>query len=275
MRLREALALAVALALSVAACSRLTFVRPAAKIKPYERTPSPYSARDNEQVKHRLAVQERLQLAVQRLQAGDVAAADRYARQALKDDPKSAGAHTLLALVDQNRGRQESAGEHYRHAAELAPADGGVLNNYGAWLCGNKYPAEALVWFDRALAAPGYASPASALANAGGCALKSGQYERAGRDLRKALELEPGNAYALQAMGESEFRQGRFLEARAFTERRLAAAPASADVLLLARNIENALGDKVAANRYEQRLRTEFPDAAATTTTAPGRASEP
>ncbi|GAB2507950.1 type IV pilus biogenesis/stability protein PilW [Pseudoxanthomonas sangjuensis] len=275
MRLREALVPLLVLALSATACSRLTFIRPASKIERYEPAAPAYSVHDSEQTKRRLAAQERLQLASQRLQAGDIATAERQARLALKRNPDSAGAHTLLAIIEQSRGQQEAAGAHYRQAAELAPADGGVLNNYGAWLCGNGYPAEALVWFDRALAAPNYATPAAALANAGGCALKSGQYERGERDLRKALELDPVNAYALASMAEGEFRQGRYLEARAFTERRLAAAPANADVLQLARNIENALGDRVAASRYEQRLRTEFPDAANTTTNAPGRASEP
>ncbi|HEY4560163.1 MAG TPA: type IV pilus biogenesis/stability protein PilW, partial [Lysobacter sp.] len=46
---------------------------------------------------------------------------------------------------------------------------------------------------------------------------------------------------------------------RAFVERRLAAGPADADTLLLASQIEKSLGDTTAAERYVQRLRTEFP----------------
>ncbi|MET0655236.1 MAG: tetratricopeptide repeat protein, partial [Pseudoxanthomonas sp.] len=122
------------------------------------------------------------------------------------------------------------------------------------------FPAESLVWFDRAISAPGYATPESALANAGGCALKTGQYERADRDLRNALSISPRNAYALASRAESEYRQGRYFEARAFTERRLAAAPASPAVLQLAADIEEKLGDKAAASRYVQRLRAEFPE---------------
>ncbi|MFT3762439.1 MAG: type IV pilus biogenesis/stability protein PilW [Pseudoxanthomonas sp.] len=275
MRLREALALAVALSLAATACSRLTFIRAPSKIERYESKSPTYSVHDSEQTKRRMATRERLQLATQRLQGGDVATAEREAKLVLKDDPNSSGAHTILAVVAQGRGEQKAAGEHYRRAAELAPADGGSLNNYGAWLCGNGYPAEALVWFDRAIAAPGYATPGAALANAGGCALKAGQYERAGRDLRKALEYDPTNAYALASMAESEYRQGRYFEARAFTERRLAAAPANPGVLQLASSIEEALGDKAAASRYAQRLRAEFPDAANTNDNALGGASTP
>ena len=134
------------------------------------------------------------------------------------------------------------------------------MNNYGAWLCTNGSPAEALVWFDRALKDPRYPTPASALANAGGCALKVGQYQRAERDLRSALALDPSNSYALASMAESEYHAGRYFEARAFTERRFAAAFSIQAVLLLAAEIEERLGDRAAASRYVQRLRAEFPD---------------
>ena len=49
---------------------------------------------------------------------------------------------------------------------------------------------------------------------------------RAERDLRRAIELDPSNAVALAALAQREFRAGRCFEARAFSERRLAAAPA-------------------------------------------------
>ena len=53
---------------------------------------------------------------------------------------------------------------------------------------------------------------------------------------------------------------GRAFEARAFSERRLAAAPADRRSLLIASQIEEKLGDTRAAGRYVQRMRAEFPD---------------
>ena len=102
--------------------------------------------------------------------------------------------------------------------------------------------------------------------------MKVGQYERAQRDLQKAIALEPANAFALASMAESEFRHGRYFEARAFSERRLAAAPANPAVLQLAVRIEEKLGDTVAASRYSQRLRAEFPDVV---TANPGETTRP
>jgi type IV pilus assembly protein PilF len=224
-----------------------------------------YDFHDSGEVKARYALQEQLGLAGNRLGSGDLAGAQEHARKALALAPDSVQAHTLLAVIAGRRGDTATAGEYYRRAAELAPNRGDTLNNYGAWLCANGAVAESLQWFARALAAPGYATPASALANAGGCALQIGQRERGVRDLRKALALEPDNAYALEAMARDEAAQAHFFEARAFSERRLAAAPATASVLQLAIQIEQGLGDMVAAGRYQQRLRKEFPDAATKT----------
>jgi type IV pilus assembly protein PilF len=136
------------------------------------------------------------------------------------------------------------------------------------WNCAQ----ESLAWFDRALADRSYATPASALANAGACAGMAGQYDRVERDLRAALSLDPANAVALEAMAEHQFRNGSYLEARAFSERRLGAARADASALLLASQIEDKLGDKAAAARYVQRLRTEFPQAR---TAQPGEGRSP
>ena len=271
MRLRNVLVLVVMLASTTAGCSKLSFIRPGSKSIPFPEAQTEYHVSDSAATKQRLANQDHLRLATQRLGSGDLVAAEREAKALLNDNPGSADAYTLLAVIRDRQGNTAQAGDYYKRAAELAPAQGGMLNNYGAWLCANGFPAEALVWFDRAMAAPGYATPAAALANAGGCALKVGQYERAGRDLRQALSLDADNPYALASMADNEYRQGRYFEARAFTERRLAAAPANPAVLQLAADIETKLGDKAAASRYVQRLRAEFPSVTAN----PGETTRP
>lgn len=248
------------------ACSRFTFVRSKMERKDGEQLAQDYSVKDSPEVKRRQSVQMMLSRSVQRLQAGDLDTAEKEAKAALKLAPDSADAMTLLAVVADRRGQSAPAGEHYRRAAELAPGQGAMQNNYGTWLCANGFEAESLVWFDRAVQAPGYGTPDVALANAGNCALATGQVERAERDLRQALSRDASNATALGAMAELEFRRQQYLPARAFIERRLAAGPASVAVLKLASQIEERLGDKAAASRYVQRIRAEFPDARDVTT---------
>lgn len=265
---RKALCLLLVTILLATACSRLTFVRPKGKmgqLAGQEELPD-YQVKDSPEVKRRQSVQTVLARAFQRVQSGELDAAEKEARSALKMSPDSVDALTLLAVIEDRQGHIDKAGASYRRAAELAPHDGATQNNYGTWLCANGFAAESLVWFDRAVAAPGYATPGAALANAGRCALRSGQSERAARDLRQALALEPANTVALEAMAELEFDRQQYMSARAFVERRLGAGPATAAVLKLASQIEDRLGDKAAASRYVQRIRAEFPDAQDVTT---------
>lgn len=272
MRLRETLLLAVAACLLASACSRLTFIKPDTRRGDSEQVAPVYDFRDDARTTTRMTMQDHLLSAQQRFRAGQFDTAETQARAALKVDPRSADAYTLLGMIEERRGRSAQAGAHYAKASALAPNAGAALNNYGAWLCGNGRAQESLAWFDRALADPNYGSRASALANVGACAGMAGQHGRVERDLRAALSLDPENAVALTAMAEHQLRSGRYLEARAFSERRLAAGPAGASTLLLASQIEDKLGDKAAAARYVQRLRTEFPQAR---TAQPGESIPP
>lgn len=243
-----------------AGCSRLSFIRADTSRGKFESTAHEVviTQKGRSSAGSALALVQRAQ---QRLGNGELAEAEREARQALKLDPKSAAAYTVLAIVQDRGGNAKVAEQHYRRAAELAPDQGGMLNNYGTWLCGNGRAAESLAWFDRALAAPGYQTPDVAAANAGSCALQAGQTTRADALLRQALVFDPTNQVALSAMAELEFNAGRTMSARAFSERRLAAAPADPPALLLASQIERKLGDSAAAEAYVRRLRAEFPDA--------------
>lgn len=245
-----------------AGCSRLTFVRPKYK-SDFTQTAPEYKLRADPEGAKRIAAIDHVALAEQRLRAGDLDQAESQAKAALKADPASVDAYTLLAVTAEQRGQSAQAGALYAKAAEMAPQNGSTLNNYGTWLCRNARAGESLAYFDGALTSPGYGTPASALANAGSCALGAGQAVRAERDLARSIQLDPTNPVALAALARSAYSAGRYMDARAYSERRLAAAPAAPDVLLLASQIEQKLGDNAAAARYVQRMRTEFPQARA------------
>lgn len=247
------------LSLVASGCSRLTFVRPDTSRKGSTEVTRPVEVRQDPPGRQSAMVATRR--AEYLLSTGETAKAREEAAKAVKLDPRSADAHTLMALALDRLGKADQAGGHYRKATELAPTQGGVANNYGTWLCANKRETEALGWFERALNTPGYATPAMALANLGACSLQAGKRPQGETYLRQAIELDPANPVALGALAEVEFAAGRYMSARAFSERRLAAAPAEAKVLLLASQIEEKLGDAAAAARYVRRLRAEFPDA--------------
>ncbi|NYZ64243.1 type IV pilus biogenesis/stability protein PilW [Luteimonas deserti] len=221
--------------------------------------PPSYTTRGTPEARRTDEARQQLALATRELGTGNDAAAERFARQALKADATVADANTILAMVAERRGRREQAGAFYRAAAEHAPDRGAYLNNYGAWLCTGGRAAESLAYFDGAMRDPRYGDPAGALANAGACALDAGQPGRAEADLRAALAIDPESPVALDAMARLLHQQERHFEARAFSQRHLAVAPASAAALQLAARIEQGLGDTTSAERYLQRLRTDFP----------------
>jgi len=260
----------VAIALVASGCSRLTFVKPNLKRHNYQQTAPDYTLRDDPNEAGRMAAIDHVAVSQQHLRAGQLAQAQADAEAALKADPSSPDAHMLMGMIAEQQGHEPQAGAHYAKAVALAPTLGTALNDYGAWLCGNGQAAQSLPLFDRALADPGYRTPADALGNAGSCALTAGQDALAARYLQAAVQLDPDNAVALAAMAESQYRAGHYMEARAFSERRLAIAPASVKVLQLASQIEQKLGDTAAAARYVQRIGQEFPR---TAPVSPGDAS--
>lgn len=272
MRLRDLFAVAIAGCLVASACSRLSFVKPSAKRGDSEQVAREYDFSEGRKGRSDGTVYVHLGRAQQHLAAGRNEEAAEEARAALEIDDGSDVAHMVFAVASERLGRDGEAGRHFARAAEISPGSGAMLNNYGAWLCRNGREAESLAWFDRALADRTYATPASALANAGACAERGGQPGRVERDLRAALQLDPDNAVALGELAEYQYRQGAYFEARAFSQRRLDAAPVTPAALLLASQIEEKLGDKAAAARYVQRLRTEFPQSQAD---LPGESSSP
>lgn len=223
-----------------------------------------YTARDGEEVRRMHRYQDQMALGGADFSSGNLAAAEKRARAAQKLIPDRADALLLLAAIAERRSDAAQTGALLQRAATLAPDRGDVLNNYAAWLCQQGRAGESLDWFDRALAAPGYGTPAVALSNSGTCALQAGQAERGERDLRAALARDPRNAQSLESLAQLAFEKGSFMEARAFSERRLAAAPPTRSVLQLASQIETRLGDQRAADRYQQRIRQEFPQEADT-----------
>jgi type IV pilus assembly protein PilF len=194
------------------------------------------------------------------LAQGELETARDKLQRALELDPQSADAHTVMALLQERINRPSMAEKHYRRAVELKPADGSTNNNYGTFLCNTGRHADAQLHFDRAVQDPFYRTPEVAYANAGFCALKSGDAALAERMLRAALTLEPGNATVLYEMARLHFERGDLMRARAFLQRFEGTAVADPHALELGARIEQQRGDSAAARRYRQQLQELFPD---------------
>ncbi|MEE4295415.1 MAG: type IV pilus biogenesis/stability protein PilW [Wenzhouxiangella sp.] len=191
---------------------------------------------------------DQLQLAIEKLQT------------ALEFDPQHTPAHLTLALIYDRLGRSAAAGEHYRRASELAPNDGPTQNAFAVYLCQRgDFPA-ADRHFRRAMEDAFYNTPELAYGNAGACARRAGELEKAEEYLRQALDLDPNYPDALFQLSELKLEAGDPFRARAFLQRLESVSAADPAALVLGYNIESELNNAALADRYASRLEQLFPE---------------
>lgn len=201
------------------------------------------------------------QLGQQYMENGDLQDAMVKLNKALDFDPNYVPAHTVLAVVYERINDMPNAELHYRKAQALAPTKGDTNNNLGWFLCNRVgKTAEAMPYFQKALADPFYQTPSLAWTNAGTCLSRSRDLAGAEVDFRKAIELDPQNGEALYQLANVLYLQNDAFRARAFIQRFDALGQPSAAALKLGHDIEARLGNKDAALNYSRRLQSQFPD---------------
>lgn len=194
------------------------------------------------------------------LQQGERKLAIEKLQRAIEADPEYAPAQHGIAIAYQEFGQLDLAEKHYRQALKLLPADGGLRNNFGAFLCGQKKFLEGDEQFKIALRDPTYSTPQTALENAGLCALDVPDYDKAEQYLRQALKVEPKLKGALLGMARIQFSRQQNLGTRAYLQRYEAISSLPAHGLFLAIQIEYRLGNLDAAKGYTVQLYTQYPD---------------
>ena len=210
------------------------------------------------------AAQYNMQLGISYLRQNNLQAARDKLEKALDEQPNLATAHTALGVVFERLEDPSGAEQHYRRAVDLDSTDPDNLNALAVFTCSRKQkPEEALKLFDRAIAIPLSVSAANRpmlYTNAGTCA-KRFNLVRSEKYLRGALAQDPLFADALFQLAEVTLEQGNALAARGFLERFLAGSKATPSALWLGVRIEESLSDTVAARRYGEQLRRDFPEA--------------
>ncbi len=201
-----------------------------------------------------------VKLGVAYLRAGDMASALQKLKKAIAVDPGSGAAHNAIGLVYMRLGEKEPARRHLRRAVELKPRNPFYRNAWGSFLCAEGTYDDALKQFDAAIANPLYPTPWVAEANAGVCAMRKGDLERADRYFRRLLQRNPEQTLALLNMARISFARGKYLSARAYLQRLAAVVEPDADALLLGVRTERKLGNPRAAKAYAEQLKKRFPD---------------
>lgn len=217
---------------------------------------------DNEKPKPspREASMANLNLGAAYLRRGDLESAVDKLQKAVDIDDRNTQAHATLALAYEQIGQSAEADKHYQRAIRLSKNDAVIDNLYGAYLCRNGRLDEAQTYLLRAAQNPRYRTPEAAYTNAGICAVRGDEWDKAEEYFRSALQANSSYALALWQMASLSYELDRDLQARAFIERLAALGQLPSNALWLGHRVEQRLGNDRAADRYAQALKSKFPD---------------
>ncbi|RPE02283.1 type IV pilus biogenesis/stability protein PilW [Candidatus Pantoea deserta] len=204
------------------------------------------------------AAETRLALGMHYLAAGDVAAASRNLRRAEAAAPRDYRMPLALARLAEKQGNRAEAARLYQRAQQLAPTNGYIANNYGAFLCALGQYDEAHQQFKRAMDASESEARTDAWELSGYCYLQADDAQAARAALSQALAANRAKGEAL--LDEAE-KQRVLYPARALllTELYQQYLPATARSLELQIRFAAQQGNAADVTRYGDRLARSFP----------------
>ncbi len=201
-----------------------------------------------------------IQLAVGHMREGKLETALGKVQRAIEINAKDPNAYNVQGLIYNRIGENGKAEESFKRAIELSPDDPGILNNYGQFLCQTKRATAAAPLFEKAMNNPLYETPEIAQTNAGVCAARNGDPEKAENYLRKALSSNPDMTAALLELAELNLQKGQYMPARGYYQRYTGLAEQTARSLWVGIQIEKQLGNRDALASYIVALKGKFPD---------------
>ncbi len=211
------------------------------------------------QSENQKAAEINIELGVRYFGQGEYKLADEKLRRALKQDPRSATANWVFALLQERLGEYDVAEKHFRKAISLDPKDSRAHNNYGTFLCNRDRILEAEKEFLSAIENPLYSEASAAYANAGTCMLKIPDKAKAGEYFQKSLELNASQQSALYQMGLLSFERQEYEQASFYFRKYETVAKHDSKSLWVAYQTETSLGNQGKADDYANQLKRLFP----------------
>lgn len=201
-----------------------------------------------------------VELGIEYMKLGKYDVALTNLKKAVDVDPYSSNAHNVLAVLYEQLREDQAAGTHYERAVQLSPANSSAQNNYGRYLCKKERYEEADRHFQMALDNPLYRSPILAMTNAGECAFRAGNMDKAENYFRSALQINKKFPPALYQMARLKFEQKNYLSVRAYLQRFREVQAFTPAALWLGIQAEHLMKNEDAVSSYALQLRRQFPD---------------
>lgn len=222
--------------------------------------PAPAQAAERMEPDFKEAARINTELGVNYARSGNYDVALEKFQRALEQNENHAPAHQGIAFIYAQRGDVERADAHYQRALRLAPRDSRTRNNYAIFLCGREQYQAAEKLFVQAAEDRENRQRHAAYTNAGVCARRIPDLEKAEGYFLRALKVAPDFPEALQQLSGVYLEQKFYAKSRDFLRRYERVGPPTPITLWIGAKVEFALGDELAAARYAERLREEFPD---------------
>jgi type IV pilus assembly protein PilF len=201
-----------------------------------------------------------MQLAIEYMKLGKMAAARDFMERALSENPGSADVQMTAGIIYERLNDMSKAERAYSAGYRLGKKDPNIQNTYAGFLCrtGKAVAGEKL--FAEVASNPVYQTPEVALVNAGVCVRGTGDVVDAERYFNRALVVRPNLPEALLQLGNIAMDRGDAAQASDFVRRYLAVNAPTSEILWLGFRAERKLGDSTAAAGFARRVQTEFPD---------------
>lgn len=180
--------------------------------------------------------------------------------KALEQDSSLPNAHAAYGLLMSRLGKAKDAEKHFKKALKQEPHNPEFLNNYGSFLCEQNRVQDAEKYFMHALSDPLYKTPEYAYTNAGTCALKVSDYNKAEGYLRKALQSNPKFPNGLYQMALLMQSRQQYKLSKMYLDRYHEQAMQTPESLWLAIQLSRELQDRDAEASFALLLKSKFPD---------------
>lgn len=208
---------------------------------------------------HRAVAGVRLQLGIHYLARHQYQAAQRNLLRAAQAAPDDYRAPLALARLFQMQDNLIETRWYYQRAQALAPTNGYVANNYGAFLCALGQYDEAHQQFNRAISAQETGARSDGLELSGYCYLKSGGFSAARQRLLAALEADRDKGTSLLQEAERHYEKRELAITQLLLEVFDHALPATAESLWLKIRFAAQQSNATDVTRYGDQLARSFP----------------
>jgi type IV pilus assembly protein PilF len=201
-----------------------------------------------------------VQLAIEYMKIGKLAAAREAIERGLKEDSSSADVQLTAGLIYEKLNETAKAEHAYAAAARLGKSDPNIQNNYAGFLCRTGKVAAGEKLFGEVARNPAYQTPEIALLNAGVCVASIGDALDAQKYFNRALTIRPNMPEAILQLGNLAMDSGDAAQALGYAQQYLAVNPPTPEVLWLGFRAQRKLGDATAAAGFARRVQSEFPN---------------